>query len=813
MKQNIKKYTIKSILFLVGFAFLVSCAEMIVSPNENGSDVSLYIVGQKLTVCKGDTVVTPASYADFSCIRRKTTGDDEMLFSGKLNELGIWDSIYNIELLGIPDVRTEGWLDLKMASDSVFYVCCDTSFLLNFFYDCEEIEETEVSCEALSDTVNLTFTNLVGGNNILLNTADGDVLGNIYRLNSTESVVINVNEALALSGDFSAKMSPMPDASGNIYLGNGNSQLTIEFDVNTGSVGDFTKSLTLTTTCENQLAKGAILINLSASVVDNDCACPYASSGDETIKSFYPFSSSIALGKSADSNSLPIVDADKLGLAEGCYLVIDSISRYQSDVSVSSLGDPVKHEWTITNSAVGLELRNGVTSYVPSVTFTPRKIDANVDTFSVYVSIHNSNGESKDQCSFLIYYEGDCCNSNVCPTITKLNSLPCELIDAVDNSVIRPLSLGSTIEMGSGNIIAQTMNGIVGTLCASFETENQNVSFSVNVEKSDSVKPCSNVTVSVEKQADGAIDDSKYFSLINSTSTIWEGDSAIFTVRFNTPDIEDYISSGHSSVYKAKLIVSATDNYFGELCSQEITLEANVSNRTYKISKSTNMKAFSQISDNDQTPSYAAYKIDKYNSTYQYYGQQDKLFVSNGTVSLLTTPPTPTTDHSFFFEVDQPQNLTLSQEPKLYLVNNILNKYTMISAQPVARYSNNTSFNNDLDNLMQELFKNEFQSRGNAPNTSFEFNPSATQVMWTPSKSASDLAGSGNGLPIKMGEVYVIWDPAGSQESFSNGGKVYTDYCDVALVYIEEVSTGENASHHIGNVTFYVVYPMTTVIR
>jgi len=809
MKKIILKKILPSLFILLGLLLLWRCEEEIISPNKNGSDVNLHISGNKLNACKGDTVRTKASYAQFAFVSKN--GDKlDTLFQGKLDVNGEWDTLYNIELLGIPNVQVHGLLDLRTAIDSVFYVCCDTSFVLNFLYDCNEVSEVKVDCENLDDTINLDLTNRFGGK-ILLGTPEADIAGNRFQLSPTENVTVNINEINTLAGDFSKKISSSADNNGNIELGIGKQPLVIDFFVKTDKVGVFTKTINLLTTCSTG-ETGNITINLTSEITDNNCSCPF-SSDNKVVKEFYPFSQSISEGETSPISVNEIINLNDFSLGEGCYLVVDSVVRYNSSVAATFLEQAgIQHEWKMAAQNFPIELRNGTTILSMSTTFTPNQVGESTDTFSVNVSIRNSLGETKDACSFLISYTGNSCNDNICPSITKLNDLPADLINGTNGTVIRGLTFGSKMEMGSGDRIRQTMNGLMGTLCTSFIGDNQIVTYVVNLPEIDSIVPCSQVNISVDKLADGTLDDTGYFKLINSNSTIEEGGVASFSVQFLTPDVKTYISSGHSSVYKAKLIVHATDNT-GEICSQQIDLEANVSSKNYKISKSTNMKSFSQVSDKESNPSYAVYDIELYNPFYQYYGQQDKLDPDRGSVNIYSTPPTPNTGHSFFFEVDEPNNLALRQIPKLYLVNTDGNKYSMITSQPIARYNNNTEFNNDLDVLMQDVFNPSFQSKGNAPNTSFLFNSSETEIMWTPSLSAVQTAGAGNGLSVQMGEVYVLWNPQGNHEMFSSGGSTYNNYCDVAFLYIEEISDGDGSAHNIGNVTFYVVYPLTTIIQ
>jgi len=809
MKKIFIKKIIPGILLIFGLFLLYHCQEEIISPNKNGSTVNLHITGNKLNICKGDTVVTSAPFAKFAFVSKNGTTLDT-IFQGKLNANGKWDTIYSIDF-GIPNVQVNGLLDLRSAVDSIHYLCCDTSFVLNFKYDCNETSEVDVSCDNLDTIINLNLTNALGGK-ILLGTPETDIAGNRFQINTTENITVNANEAIALNGDFRAELSSVADNNGNVELGSSKPPLVIDFFIKTDKVGVFTKTINLKTTCSTG-ETGNITINLTSEITDNDCSCPFASDG-KVAKELYPYSQSILLGETSPVSVNTIINVNDFTLGEGCYLVIDSVARYNSKVKVTELNKSniQVHEWKLTAPVSSVELRNGITSFSLSTTFTPKEVGTSIDTFSVYVSINNATGTNKDACSFLVSYSGDCCNDNICPSITKLNDLPADLIEVVTNKVIDGLTFGEKIEMGSENNIKQTMDGLLGTLCTKFVGVNQVASYAVSLPELDSIVPCSKVNITIDLLANGTPDDTKYFKLLYGNSSINEGGTVPFSVQFITPDVESFISSGHSPIFKARLMVRASDNQ-GEICTQQIDLEANVSSKNYKISKSTNMKAFSQISDKESSPSYAVYNIWEYNMLYQYYGQQDKLDPDKGSVNIYSNPPTPNTDHSFFFEVDDPNNTTLRQVPKLYLVNNDKNKYSMISTQPIARYNNNTDFDNDLVQLMEDVFKSSFTSRGNSPNTPFKFKSSDNEIMWDLYTSAAQLEGPGKGMAIQMGEVYVIWNPHGSSEIFSSLGKTYSNYCDVAFLYIEQVSDGNGSQHNIGNVTFKVVYPLTTITQ
>jgi hypothetical protein len=227
------------------------------------------------------------------------------------------------------------------------------------------------------------------------------------------------------------------------------------------------------------------------------------------------------------------------------------------------------------------------------------------------------------------------------------------------------------------------------------------------------------------------------------------------------------------------------------------------------------MKAFSQVSDKEPEPAYQVYKIDTYDEVYNYFGKIDYLSLSINHVDFTTIPPSPQSNHAFYFEVEQPQNVNLRQIPKLFLVKNSgkpdFNKFSRVTEKPVANYSSNGDFSADLDNLIDHVFKaGTFTSLGNPPNYSFEFSD-GDSYGWEPYRSADEMALDGIGVDINLGDVFVIWNPDGMSESFTSGSTTYSSYCDVAFLYIDGLSDGNSTNHNVGFVSFYVAYPLSVI--
>ncbi len=310
--------------------------------------------------------------------------------------------------------------------------------------------------------------------------------------------------------------------------------------------------------------------------------------------------------------------------------------------------------------------------------------------------------------------------------------------------------------------------------------------------------------------------DANFFELNQAALSLSNELPELVQVKFNTPDIQSHITSMHPSLYKASIMLQATDNKGNAICSQEIKVETEVKENSIKFSEPTQMMAFSQISDKSPEPAYMAYRIDAYNLVGMYYGSKDNLKPELGQVDTLAEPHAPTGNvaHSFFFEVNEPKNITLPQKPEnLCLVNSLSNGYTHISSKPVARYGNPSEFKNDIQNLVNTVFKTgSFTSRGNSPTNQFQFTSSVSEFYWEPYTTAAEMSlDKAKRIKIAKGDVYVIWNRQGGRSSFDFNNISFNSYCEVAFLYIDGIMDGADISSEIGIVSFYVAYPLSTI--
>jgi hypothetical protein len=802
MKKIILKKILPSLFIILGLLLLWRCEEEILSPNKNGSLVNLHITGKKLNACKGvtDTIIAP--YAQFAFV--SINGDQlDTLFQGKLDVNGMWDTLYNIELLGIPNVQVHGLLDLRKAVDSIFYVCCDTSFTLNFLFDCNDVSEVEVDCANLNDTVDLELTNQFGGK-ILLGTPEADIAGNRFQLSPTENVTVNVNELNALAGDFSKRISSSADNNGNIELGIGKQSLVIDFFVKTDKVGVFTKTINLPTTCPTG-ETGNITINLSSEIIDDDCSCPFSSDIND-VKEFHPFTQSIREGKTSPITVNEIINLNDLTLGEGCYLVVDSVVRFNSSVPTDVLQQSgIQYEWKMVSPNSKIELRNGTTVFSMSTTFTPNQVGESTDTFSVNVSIHNSLGETKDACSFLISYTGNSCE-DYCPVL---------VIDNINSAILNPgnstMRIGDSLYFDSNEILTQRFTGYVNTACEDISNVNvKNLSYKLLIDRDSILNMCENLTIQVTKSGvDASFFDSWFNTSMNLSSSYngFTGKPLPMGFRFRVPTIDDFLTGGHSNnpVYTCDFTIRAFNNS-GFECTQQVHVVATTEQISTKLTDIHTMLTFSQISDVKDKPALRAFSIPgiKNGNEIVKLNETDVAIIGGYTVP----SPLYDKDASFFFDVDQPDNKIFRQNPELYLANTVGNQFSHITQYPVETFLTSDAFVAGIENLVRKVFDtNGFVFDGH----NFSFS-NLSGPMWSNSISKTDFTGNRDGVEIEYGDVYIIWNPG--SDRVTNVPGVYGAYCEVAFIYISKVTDGSvpppNADH-LGNVQFMVAYPLSIV--
>lgn len=790
-----------------------SCEEKFNDPYENLDNIHLVIQCNYIEECGGSLDTIAAAGADIIILHHnRNTGSTDTLSVETMDSRGILKHQLPDSKGGISNVSFLINYKSFLFSSHMDYLCCDSVFVLEFQRSCDEVFKSEVGCENLNQKFDIDISNK-HGDCLVIGTPNDEMRNNSFTIISADPIEIDMNPLLALRGDFTANISPAPNAQGIVRL-NENSSLFVTVFTNTSQAGSYQEVIELPVKCvqeEDADGAGIITVEIKAEVCEDVCICPFDTDGKSTYNvDMTNDPLKIHLSKDYDNHFIFKVNSEMLD--QSCYFMIKEIKRVGSNLPINTVN--LQYNWKITSDDINKSFYiNDLFSL--SLTFSPTKTGEIEEEFEVITEVYNKYGElSESNCTFIVNLKGFGCE-DVCPLITKTNYLPAELVDAVSSNVVGNFQHNDKITMSNDFIINQSMEGLLSSTCWP-NLKLDLINYSVSIPNRDDLELCQDIDIELFIQDDGITNDRDFFSASWSltatriTSLSKQSKSKDFNIGFNPPSNKIHIQSGHDSIYKCKVIIQASDSY-GVICSQEIKIEASVNAGSIKMSETQSMKAFSQVSDKESNPSYQAYKIDYYNETYWYHGQIDNLKPVLGHVNMQVTPPAPITNHSFYFEVDNPTNLLLRQMPKLYLVNSELNKYNQITSLPVARYNSNIEFSADLQDLVNTVFKTgTFTSRGVVSN-SFLHDISNGTIEWTPSMSAQQMFSSKSGVDINLGDVFIVWNSEGSIDSFESGSFNYSTYCEVAFIYIDGISDGAGTQHHIGNVSFVVAYPLNVV--
>ncbi|MBN1769455.1 MAG: hypothetical protein JXR50_10705 [Prolixibacteraceae bacterium] len=813
-----KYIIIHKILFIFSVlpVLLAACAEETKDPCAESSNIEIEVVGKNVEICEGLSQEFPASEAQVIIIHyNEDKSEADTLVNRFLDTNGKLQYVIPNSQCGINNIKLVAVNNSFYYEDEIDFMCCDTSYVFEFERNCEETTETQIDCESFTSNIDVNLANQYGGC-LMVGAGQDDIRWNSTSINTDDEITVDVSSVVDLKDKFYANVSPLPDVNGEVVI-NEQTSLNISFFVETSEVGEFNTSLVLPTTCSDGSGNenfGEITINVSAEICEDGCACPFSNNGEinKTIDySGYP----VSVGSSVDYGNEPIFTIRDGMLDNECYIIVTAVNRLNSTdaATLISAANEAQHDWIITDPLeYGQQIRLNE-SFFMAVQFTPEKSGESADTFEIMVDVYNRIDELKESCSFIVEYKGEGCE-NICPEITKMNSLAADLTDASTGAVIQKLNWGETISMTTTNNIAQSMSGNLGNICRGIITGSESVSYLVNVPDTGNLMACSSVYFEYSISDDGVAGDRLFFEVQDNFAALSAGENGLFNIYFNTPNIQSHIQSGHDAHYRAELLVDAKTSTGELICSQIIKLDAEVYQNTVNISEPMSMKAFSQISDKETEPAYQVYKIDTYSDDYHYFGRIDNLDFNH--IDFTSAPNAPLSNHSFYFEVEDPENTALRQIPKLFLVNDDgtlnPNSFTHISENPIANYSSNSDFAAGMDNLINHVFQSgAFNSLGEAPYYSFQFENTDTSYGWTPARTAGQMASDGVGVEIKLGDVFVIWNPVGNWGSFDANGNTYSSYCDVAFLYIDGISDGANTNHHVGFVSFYVAYPLSVI--
>lgn len=811
--MNTNKYnTIVGNLALIVLAlFMHTCVEEVNYPCDDSADLTFTINGSFIAQCGNTQVTEPASNAfvvvtHFNIKTQKT----DTLLQSTLDSQGSIDLIVPNSGCGISNLKVTGSYKSIMWQDSIGFACCDTTLNMQFTQDCDEALEQQLTCNNLDQNFTINLANRYK-NCIIEGSPDSEIKWNSISFVAETDIQLDVSKLKNLAGKFSATFTPNP-AGNTLQLASGQ-EFTATFLVETDETGTFSEKINIPVTCTSNQGSGIIAIDINAEICDDGCLCPFNTNGN-TEFNVDKSSDGVIVGTTTSHNNESIFTIDGNMLADGCTMRITDIQRYPTNsnpaTSIFASHESV-FDWTLTSPTaypVELDMND---EFRLSSEFSPSRSGLSVDTFEVFTEVYNSVGALKDQCSFQVIMTGRGC-VNVCPVV-KINSFaPSELLSST-NTFIRKINLGEQIAMDSGDKIKQKMTGSLGSLCAGMGALPEKVAYGFKLDLAPDEEVCSNINITFNVLQDGTIDDRTFFELSPNTISLSNIGSESVIATFSPPTISTHLQSGHASTYRVRILAEASTSNGVVLCTQEIKLDAEVNETSLQVSEPRLMKAFSQISDKDNSPAYQAYDIVTYNQQFNYYGKVDNLNPVLGHINTSSVPMQPNSGHAFFFDVDEPTNKTLRQMPKLYLVNNNWNIYKQITKYPVAYYPRNDDFKNDMKNLVQRVFTpGNFSSYNTSPIHTFNFSALSSGPMWSNSTHASEMNAYGTGIPLEVGGVYIIWAPEDNPASSINvGADTYTSYCNVAFLYIDAISDGSGTNHHIGNVSFYVVYPLSIV--
>lgn len=819
MRRNIIKSIAGALLVISILLVSYQCAEEFQSPYKDNENVELTVKGIIVTECGGIKDTAFAQGANILILQKnKKSGEMDTLGNEVLNDAGL------LELFEIADSKMGAsnlTLQLNYRSYApqyqvLEYMCCDDTVV--FVYDggsCNDPVISEISCDTLDLVLpDVKITNTTGG--CLKVGTDIAAMSNNKREipNLGENTIsVDLTPVLASSANrFYANASPKPDGNGRTTLSSGQT-LYLDFFVKTTAEGAFDTTFVLANTCIDSLGNshsGTIRVKVSAEICPEDvCNCPF--NADPAKPDLIDKTSiGIEMGTSRDFNNETIFTLTSDVLGEGCYLKVVELKRYLSTDPVASISasNEARHDWTLTSSSDLNQQYKAGNTFQLSARFAPDQSGTSADTFEIRTVVYNENNVANDTCSRYVVFEGFGCGT-ICPQITKFNYL-----DAVKNGT--NLKFGASFVFNQTEPVTQSMSGVLGSLCFNVTNNEEPVLYKVEIPKTAGVELCQPAELSLKLQSNGQAGDLNYFTVVWTSSLgskvyLDEEESTYLGIIFNPPGISDHIQSNHDSIYSARLIIETGISG----CSQEIVLNAVVKQNNVKISDPFAMFAFSQISTGQSDPAYMVYDIDLDNG--KYYGGVINLKLEYNQVNVDEVPhvPSTTVNENFFFEVNDPTNVALSgaQVPEnLSLVNSPGNNYSCITSQPVAYFNNVNEFKSKMNELVNTVFKvGNFMPVGIASASPFTFSVSGG-VSWTPRTTALEMSvDKSKRLKVQPGEVYLLWNPGSNPLSIVGGGSTYSNYCEVAFIYINGLSNGSGDQDKIGKVSFYMAYPLNIV--
>ncbi|HKK62463.1 MAG TPA: hypothetical protein VJ951_07880, partial [Bacteroidales bacterium] len=440
--------------------------------------------------------------------------------------------------------------------------------------------------------------------------------------------------------------------------------------------------------------------------------------------------------------------------------------------------------------------------------FDPVSVERMEQKFNVFYNVVSEDDDAEiKECLFSFTLNGKGCN-DVCPSILLGINTKAELLN---NGASETIYSDDTVSFSHGDVIRQEMNDVSTLInsCVSFIDSDDDKLLKYRLIMPEDEDLCSGAYVKLEKDFTS---ESVFFTVNNPEDRIYltEEDEYEFSINFYPPTVaEDFDSDiDNDDIYKATYVLNAYSNDDRNICSIEIEVIQEVQQVNINMTDMLPLFSFSQISDMMSEPVRKVYEIG--------YHRDDKQW---GRFRNMRSNSKKVGDHyvpnensgTFYFDVDDPTNLTLEQYPDLYLFNSSSSAFNYITSYPVDNFITTDNFVDYQDKLVESVFSTDGFSHDGV---NFTFNPGAENgQMWNNSMHASEFS-PGNGIPINVGDVFIIWskDVAGSRISGLNPDDI-GGYCKVAFLYISGKHHGKDGenTHHISSVDFNVAYPIQVI--
>lgn len=783
MKRKLILYNLMIVIALL----LYACDETIIRTDcDQRNDISLTLTADYFTECH-PTEILPAGGTSFRII----SGTDTII-SGNLGADGRFETgPIDSTGCGLSNVVVEASYNGKSIREEFGILCCDTT-LSYTFGDINCDSAISVECESLDTTIVRNITS--SGDCILVGAHVDELKNNAVIIFSDNPLRVDLTQLLSLTGKITLD-NLVPEVTGNEILLD-NSQLEIYFNVDRSTVDTIAPvTIKLPVYCLDSLGNdqnsGTITIIVSATVCDPySCLCPFSDNASSEL--FYA-DESVSVGENKTFNFTLFTLSEGV-FSEGCLLKIDSISRSDG----SNAYQRGTYSWIIENQTLPT-LSTGE-KFSLDANFAPTMTGEITEEFIVYTSVYSesdvTNRKNETDCTFHFKLRGSGC-SMTCPQIQLLGKIA-DILDGTGTK-IKTIYIGTKVNPEDGNIISQELSAKMTTDCLK-ELEQPAISL-FNVLLPDGYY-CSDLTLSVEENVIGTYDDRELFvPVLTKTTLNNENKNSQLALYFNPPDLEDHYNSSHSNVYQCDFILNIYDEDGTLVCQQEFQITAEVSEFSLSSGDVIPMQAFSQVSAADENPSYHVYDIDEYNSTLGNYGLRESLTTTF--VNYSTTPNTPLSSHTLYFDVDSPEDTVanLTQSPKFYLINTSGNNFSMASSISVASYPTPDDFFSDYENgnLMNTIFSNQTIDKD--------------KFSYEPNRSKDQFSSVG-GIDIHPFEVFIVWDSSAAPDVYSTNSGVKRVNCGMALIYISSVKTGKDnfdtttGGNAKASVSFYVVYPV-----